>query len=172
MADTVEARTDKGRALIKDMPLEEVAGKKPLLAAGELGNIPEEAQWVAQFESPFWVELSERCISCRICAYVCPTCRCFDLRDEALPSGNGQQQYERVRCWDSCTGEAYRRIAGGHNPREVKADRLRNRFFCKFNYYPAQYGPTACTGCGRCIDACPVNIDIVEVLNHLAEVTV
>lgn len=169
---TVEALSDKGRALIKDMLLEETTGKKPLLAEGETVSIPEEAQWVAQFESPFWAELSERCISCRICAYVCPTCRCFDLRDEALPPTNGQAQYERIRCWDSCTGEAYRRIAGGHNPREAKADRLRNRFFCKFNYYPTQYGPTACTGCGRCIDACPVSIDIVEVLNHLAEVEV
>ncbi|MFU8773626.1 MAG: 4Fe-4S binding protein [Anaerolineales bacterium] len=28
----------------------------------------------------------------------------------------------------------------------------------------------ACTGCGRCIDACPVNIDITEILGCLAEV--
>ena len=47
--------------------------------------------------------------------------------------------------------------------------RLRNRFFCKFHYYPQQYGPAACTGCGRCIDVCPVNIDITEVLTHLVE---
>ncbi len=115
--------------------------------------------------------MSERCLSCRICAYVCPTCRCFDVRDESVPSDNGHDTYERIRCWDSCAGEAYRRIAGGHNPRAAKGDRLRNRFFCKFYYYPEQYGPTACTGCGRCVDSCPVNIDITEILSHLVEVT-
>jgi Fe-S oxidoreductase len=38
---------------------------------------------------------------------------------------------------------------------------------CKLNYYSEQYGPTACTGCGRCIQACPVNIDIGEIMNVL-----
>ena len=134
------------------------------------------------YASPLWAEISERCLSCRACAYVCPTCRCFDLRDEALPAQNGSQVYERVRSWDSCAGARYRQIAGGHNPRAEKVARLRNRFLCKFYYYPEQYAngqdqagsacePTACTGCGRCIDACPVNIDIREVLDVLAEVS-
>jgi len=120
------------------------------------------------FHAPFWAEMAERCLSCRICAYVCPTCRCFDVRDEAIPSDNGHRAFERVRCWDSCTGENYRRIAGGHNPRAEKAQRLRNRFLCKFYYYPQQYGPLGCTGCGRCVDSCPVNIDIVEVMEEVS----
>jgi len=118
----------------------------------------------------YWNELAERCLSCRICAYVCPTCRCFDVRDEPLPSVVNGKHYERIRCWDSCTGEGYRRVAGGHNPRSAKGERLRNRFFCKFYYFPQQYGPEACVGCGRCIDACPVNIDITEVMGHITEV--
>jgi sulfhydrogenase subunit beta (sulfur reductase) len=134
-------------------------------------QIPEKETWPAQFDDSFWAEMAERCLSCRICAYVCPTCRCFDVRDEPVHTGNGQNQFERIRCWDSCTGAVYRRIAGGHNPRAAKGERLRNRFFCKFYYYPEQYGPTACTGCGRCIEACPVNIDITEVIQHLQEVS-
>jgi ferredoxin len=133
-------------------------------------TIPDSPAWPAQFDDVFWEEMSERCLSCRICAYVCPTCRCFDVRDEAV-HGNGGNQYERIRCWDSCAGLVYRQIAGGHNAREAKSKRLRNRFFCKFYYYPEQYGPAACTGCGRCIDACPVNIDITEVIQHLQEVS-
>ena len=133
-------------------------------------TIPEKDAWPPQFNDDFWADMSERCLSCRICAYVCPTCRCFDVRDESLPSDNGHQVFERIRCWDSCAGEAYRRIAGGHNPRAEKGQRLRNRFFCKFYYFPEQYGAEACTGCGRCIDSCPVNIDITEVLGHFAEV--
>jgi len=135
-------------------------------------EIPEQDSWPAQFDDPFWVELAERCLSCRICAYVCPTCRCFDVRDEPVHTGNGINQFERIRCWDSCTGTFYRRIAGGHNPRQTKGERLRNRFFCKFYYFPEQYGPMACTGCGRCIEACPVNIDITEVIQHLQEVSI
>jgi L-lactate utilization protein LutB len=94
------------------------------------------------------------------------------VRDEAVLGDNGGGEYERIRCWDSCAGTVYRRIAGGHNPRQAKGDRLRNRFYCKFYYYPEQYGPMACTGCGRCIDSCPVNIDITEVISHLAQLAV
>jgi sulfhydrogenase subunit beta (sulfur reductase) len=133
-------------------------------------QIPNSSSWPAQFNDDFWSAMSERCLSCRICAYVCPTCRCFDVRDEAVLTDHSNSTFERIRCWDSCAGTVYRRIAGGHNPREAKGERLRNRFFCKFYYYPEQYGPTACTGCGRCIESCPVNIDITEVIAHLVQV--
>jgi ferredoxin len=145
--------------------IEQFANREPQF------EIPNLDSWPAQFENNFWAEIAERCLSCRICAYVCPTCRCFDVRDESVHSDNGTNQFERIRCWDSCLGTVYRRVAGGHNPREAKGERLRNRFMCKFYYYPEQYGPTACTGCGRCIDSCPVNIDITEVISHLAEAT-
>jgi sulfhydrogenase subunit beta (sulfur reductase) len=160
----VEVITDKGRALLPEVMLSERPGERPRPVLNDPVPVPAADAWPAQFNSAYWADMAERCLSCRICAYVCPTCRCFDVRDEALPAGNGHPDYERIRCWDSCAGEVYRRIAGGHNPRAAKGDRLRNRFFCKFYYYPAQYGSQACTGCGRCIDACPVNIDITEVL--------
>lgn len=166
---TVEVLTEKGQALIGNLPLEEISGKKPVLAHAETVPVPPQESWPRYFNDEYWAEVSERCLSCRICAYVCPTCRCFDVRDESVHSENGHDEYERIRCWDSCAGEVYRRIAGGHNPRAAKAERIRNRFFCKFYYYPEQYGPTACTGCGRCVDSCPVNIDITEILSHLME---
>ena len=53
-----------------------------------------------------------------------------------------------------------------------KAERLRNRFFCKFYYYAGQTGlgnTSACTGCGRCIDVCPAGVDITEVLLDLGK---
>jgi ferredoxin len=166
----VKAITEKGIGLLGGLKLEEKEIKNPAPPSSETIPLPEGDAWPASFKAPFWANLSERCLSCRICAYVCPTCRCFDVRDEPLPASNGGADYERIRCWDSCAGEVYRRIAGGHNPREAKGDRLRNRFMCKFYYYAEQYGPTACTGCGRCIQSCPVNIDITEVLGLVAEV--
>jgi ferredoxin len=168
----VRVLTEKGEQLwqseggkMKDEWPEAAVSRDPQFA------IPEKDSWPAQFDDTFWAEMSERCLSCRICAYVCPTCRCFDVRDEAVQTDNGSNQFERIRCWDSCAGTTYRQIAGGHNPRVAKGERLRNRFMCKFYYYPEQYGPTACTGCGRCVDACPVNIDITEVIQHLMEVS-
>jgi ferredoxin len=165
----VEPLTDKGDSLVSSLSLEEAPGGQTHPASAQPIPVPPLETWPSFFNADYWETVSERCISCRICSYVCPTCRCFDVRDEELPAANGHTRSERIRCWDSCAGNVYRRIAGGHNPREAKADRSRNRMFCKFYYYSKQYGPTACTGCGRCIDACPVNIDVTEILGHLAE---
>jgi ferredoxin len=132
-------------------------------------SVPDQEILKSSFNSPLWEAQSERCLSCRICAYVCPTCRCFDVRDEQTASNNGVEIIERIRCWDSCSWEAYRRISGGHNPREAKSDRLRNRIYCKLHYVQEQYGRMACTGCGRCRDACPVSIDITEIMGLMLE---
>jgi len=73
----------------------------------------------------------------------------------------------RMRAWDSCMLKDYARVAGGGNPRPELASRLRNRFEKKFNFFPKVSGVTACTGCGRCITACPAKIDIRKVLRRL-----
>jgi ferredoxin len=165
----VRAMTEKGLELIPqaEWPLtEEVPA--PAKMDAPLYTLPQQDSWPAHFNVDYWEHVSERCLSCRICAYVCPTCRCFAIRDESLSAPG---QFERIRCWDSCAGQNYRRIAGGHRPRSEKGERLRNRFYCKFYYYAEQYDlgeeTSACTGCGRCVDSCPVNIDITEVLTEL-----
>ena len=160
----VQVVTDKGADILGDLALEEVEGALPGPAVRERTPILEADGWPQHFDDAYWARLADRCLSCRTCTYVCPTCRCFDVRDYRTPDGT----IERLRAWDSCMAEGYRRIAGGHNPRPTKAQRLRNRFFCKFCYYPRDFGPVACVGCGRCIDACPVNVDVVEVLEDVA----
>jgi len=169
----LEVISQRGEQLLEGVTSKMVSRETPRPRTGELVPRPQMDTWPAYFNEPSWARLAEGCLSCRICAYICPTCRCFDLRDESLHPGNGRNEYERIRCWDSCASEAYRRIAGGHNPRDEKGERLRNRFYCKFYYYSKQYGlgeVVACTGCGRCIDYCPVGIDITEVLGHVVEV--
>jgi len=161
-----EAISDKGHSLLAEAgwPETVLGGTAP----DSTGRFPtlEKSQWPGHFNDDYWMKISERCLSCRACAYVCPTCRCFAVRDEMLGPG----EFERIRCWDSCAGENYRRVAGGHRPRAEKGERLRNRFYCKFFYFPGQIGlsdTSACTGCGRCIEVCPAGVDITEVLQDL-----
>jgi sulfhydrogenase subunit beta (sulfur reductase) len=161
-----EAVTEKGRFLIPGGEWKETTANPPSLNHSEQFPVPINAKWPEHFNDEYWMKISERCLSCRACAYVCPTCRCFAVRDEVVKPG----EFERIRCWDACAGENYRRVAGGHKPRAEKSERLRNRFFCKFYYYPEQYGlgaASACTGCGRCLDVCPAGVDITEVLMDL-----
>jgi ferredoxin len=165
----VEVVTEQGGDLFDGFALSETELEIPQNELAAEFEVPAPEVWKASFDSNVWMQQSERCLSCRICAYVCPTCRCFDVRDERLPSKNGVEYSERIRGWDSCSGEAYRRIAGGHNPREAKADRLRNRLYCKLHYIKEQSGMLACTGCGRCIDSCPVGIDITEIMGLVLE---
>lgn len=161
----VQAITTEGDALVAGMPGDE---RDPVLPEPKLTpDLPvlhSGGEWTARFGELYWERLGDRCLGCRICTFVCPACRCFDVRDEVVSRQPGRQVFERLRAWDACTVPAYRRIAGGHNPRPTQFSRLRNRFYCKFVYYPEDFGPLGCVGCGRCIDACPVGIDILEVI--------
>jgi ferredoxin len=106
-----------------------------------------------------WQDFASTCVECGACNLVCPTCHCFLLFDE---KSNGMR--DRFREWDSCLYKTFARVAGGANPRRHLYERLRNRFDKKFEFFPQVLDYFACTGCGRCIEACPGDIDIREVL--------
>jgi sulfhydrogenase subunit beta (sulfur reductase) len=166
----VKAVTEKGASLLLELSGEEHPdGSPPPVAEAETVPVTPPVAWYSLFKDRMWRQHGERCLSCRVCTYVCPTCRCFDVVDRVVETRPGVTRIERIRVWDACTSTNYRRVAGGHNPRATKPDRLRNRFFCKFCYYPEDFGPTGCVGCGRCIVSCPVDIDISEVLKDVAE---
>lgn len=116
------------------------------------------------FESPIWDDISRKCLNCGACTYICPTCHCFDIQQEVR--GENTTKY---RCWDSCMFGEYTQMAGGHNPRPTKKERVRNRFMHKLNYFPDRYDMLLCTGCGRCINTCPVNLDITSVIKQIKE---
>ncbi|MTI84899.1 MAG: sulfite reductase [Firmicutes bacterium] len=118
------------------------------------------------FELPYWDEISRKCLGCGICTYVCPTCHCFDIFDYAPEETTGS----RCRCWDSCMYGDFTKMAGGHNPRPTKKERVRNRFMHKIKYHLDRYGIEGCVGCGRCIVKCPVNMDITGIITDLGEV--
>ena len=126
---------------------------------------PYDKQEIYQFlkgawEHPIWEELARRCLGCGICTFLCPTCHCFDIEDENITLQVGA----RFRCWDTCQFALFTLQTSGHNPRPTKRERVRQRFMHKLSYCPERYSETFCTGCGRCVRLCPVNIDIREVL--------
>ncbi len=110
-----------------------------------------------------WQDFASTCVECGACNLVCPTCHCFLLSDE--PSRDGGNI--RYKTWDACLYNTFARVAGGANPRKHLYERLRNRFEKKFDFFPEVLNYFACTGCGRCIEACPGDIDLREVLKGL-----
>jgi ferredoxin len=119
------------------------------------------------FEHPIWDEVTRACVGCATCTYVCPTCYCFDI-----DSDNHGEEGTKYRCWDSCMFSDYSRMAGGHNPRPTKKERVRNRYLHKLSFFHDRYGQLLCVGCGRCVEKCPAHMDITTFIDKAAEVEI
>ena len=137
--------------------------EKALKRKMDTGDLPDRLD--KGFDSDIWGRLAMKCLGCRACTFLCPTCHCFDIQDEVRA-----RQGRRVRVWDSCMVPEYSLHASGHNPRPARMNRLRNRVYHKFKYFPDNFDTWGCVGCGRCIDICPVNMDIITIIESVAEV--
>lgn len=169
----VDVLTDKGReALSVALDLIEVVDSERSVKYAELASVEEDfslkkvIEWLSEaenFSSPFWKEISLRCVSCGVCTYLCPTCHCFDIQDEADIKGG-----VRYKNWDSCAFSCFTQHASGYNPRPVKSARWRQRIMHKFYYYKELFDKVACSGCGRCVRYCPVSMGIKETLQEIS----
>lgn len=114
------------------------------------------------FNDPAWSELSQSCLGCGTCTFVCPTCQCYDIRD--FNTGHG---VKRFRCWDSCMYSDFTKMSAGQ-PRLTQLERFRQRFMHKLVYNPLRNdGEFSCVGCGRCLKKCPNSLNIVKVAKTL-----
>lgn len=106
-----------------------------------------------------WEKYSAKCVSCGACTTICPTCTCFLLIDKP--------GFEKVRQTDACQYPGFERVAGGEDPLFELPQRFRNRYMCKYIWRPRKFNAIACTGCGRCIDACIGRINKNELFMEL-----
>ena len=121
-----------------------------------------DAELLPLFNRPEWKELASSCLGCGTCTYVCPTCQCYDIREY-----NTGKEIRRFRVWDSCMYSDFTMMAAG-TPRPDQMQRFRQRFMHKLKYYPDNYGGAfSCVGCGRCLQKCPISMNIVKVMRKL-----
>lgn len=149
--EDVDAQIEKTKAILKKLPLADLSTEA--FGGGKTDEF---------FNAPEWDELSESCIACGTCTFVCPTCQCYDIKD--FNTGNGVVRY---RCWDSCMYSDFTRMAHGNN-RNTQKERFRQRFMHKLVYYPENNdGIFGCVGCGRCLSKCPISMNIVKVMKKI-----
>jgi sulfhydrogenase subunit beta (sulfur reductase) len=164
-----EILTEKGNEILLSSPdiFEPISKEIPVITEVKQKFNHEQvtAKLSEAFEHPFWVENSLRCLGCGACAYVCPTCACFDIQDET--KGNNGTRY---RSWDSCGFGLFTLHTSGHNPRNIQSQRWRQRIMHKFSYMPDRNKSLGCVGCGRCSSGCPVDMNIAEQLETLQNI--
>ena len=149
--EAVDAQKEKTAKIMKKLPLAD-------LTTDAFGG----DKTAELFDAPEWSKLSESCLGCGTCTFVCPTCQCYDIKD--FNTGKG---VVRFRCWDSCMYSEFTKMSAGQ-PRLTQVERFRQRFMHKLVYYPANNdGMFSCVGCGRCVSKCPISMNIVKVMKTI-----
>ncbi|MBN1233550.1 MAG: 4Fe-4S dicluster domain-containing protein [Candidatus Coatesbacteria bacterium] len=169
----VEILTEKGKKLLSHLnKVINPASKEDLKELKkELDNIDKSIKkikidkvksWLENnFEDDYWKNCALECLSCGICTFVCPTCHCFDIIED-----RNLDKITRRRTWDSCSFTDFTRMKV-HQPRQEHFRRWRQRLMHKYYYYVNNFEVIACTGCGRCIESCPVGINIMTMLSEI-----
>jgi sulfhydrogenase subunit beta (sulfur reductase) len=143
------------------------ATEKPLpwpMGNTEMRPVLTEEQFRSSVDAAIWAESAQGCLACGACSVVCPTCYCFDMLDGTATDGS----VTRSRNWDNCFFTEHAKVAGGHDFRSGRENRLRFRMEHKFFGFGALHGQNACVGCGRCRKVCPVDIDLDQIAAKLS----
>ncbi len=163
----LRAGTPEGADLVARLPLRGADAGQMLRAAESVGKVAATMgdpvptaglhdRLLAQFDSPQWARIAERCLSCANCTMVCPTCFCSSVTQRSDLDGDVSTS---DRVWDFCFTAGFAKVAGG-SFRSRPRDRYRQWLTHKFATWVDQFGTFGCVGCGRCVTWCPVGIDI------------
>ena len=161
--------SDKGRALIDELPVREpneaeleLEELRLIRAREHMGRLldPQQARdaLAKAVEHPRWDEVAERCLSCGNCTMVCPTCFCSTVTDSSDLASN---KVTRHRQWESCHTLGFTYVTSGPSRNNTRS-RYRQWLRHKLSTWYEQFGSSGCVGCGRCITWCPVGIDLTE----------
>ena len=151
--EAVQAQQEKTREILNRLPLNRL----------DLTGFDRE-HMLEIFNSKQWDSLAESCLGCGTCTFVCPTCQCYDIQEF-----NDGKKIRRFRCWDSCMYSDFTQMSAGQ-PRPTQKERFRQRFMHKLVYFPDKNdGVFGCVGCGRCLQKCPIHMNIVKVAKALKE---
>jgi len=109
-------------------------------------------------EEGFWEDMGERCQSCGLCLFLCPTCSCYSVTDRVTPLGESQ----RSRQWDGCYFRGFTRMAGGNDPVRNRTEMINRKYHHKLVQQIDEFEMSGCVGCGRCSLACVGNVNWLE----------
>jgi NAD(P)H-flavin reductase len=171
----VKAGSPEGADIVARLPVRGADASQMFRAAESVGKVAATMgdpvptaglhdRLLAQFDSPEWANVAERCLSCANCTMVCPTCFCSSVNQT---SDLDAEVSTSERVWDFCFTAGFAKVAGGSFRNRIR-DRYRQWLTHKFATWVDQFGTFGCVGCGRCIAWCPVGIDIRQELLAVA----
>jgi len=111
-----------------------------------------------KMDADFWEDMGERCQSCGLCLFLCPTCSCYSVTDRDTPLGESR----RSRQWDACYFRGFTRMAGGMDPVRDRAQMMKRKYQHKLVQQIDEFAMSGCVGCGRCSLACVGNVNWLE----------
>ncbi|MFA6423514.1 MAG: 4Fe-4S dicluster domain-containing protein [Patescibacteria group bacterium] len=162
-----ESSNPKGEKIISSYKMENIDIEVETKPQSEFAIFQDKEKIARAIEkskgSHIWKDLAKICLGCGNCSDVCPLCYCFDTVDK-FDAGNNAGT--RCRIWDSCFYKKFDQTTN-HNFRENLEDRIYHFFHHKFVQALNERGDFNCNHCGRCIMACPVNINIFKVLDEI-----
>jgi sulfhydrogenase subunit beta (sulfur reductase) len=127
----------------------------------DLPDYKKTGKLIIEAKEDIWKEYSATCVSCGACTTICPSCTCFLLIDKP--------GFEKVKQLDACQYPGFERVAGGEDALHKLHTRFKNRYMCKYVWKPQKFSSIACTGCGRCIEACIGKINKNELFIELSK---
>lgn len=175
---TLETNSDKGENFINELKkytadlkettekeIQEIFDKRKQITEQldennkDLPDYTKTGELINNSGEEIWKKYSETCVSCGACAAICPTCTCFLLLEKP--------GFEKIRHLDACQYPGFEKVAAGEDPLAELHKRFYNRYMCKYAWKPEKFESLACTGCGRCIEACIGNINKNELFMEL-----
>ena len=146
---------------VKQIEIKEINIKTENIKAEDLTDLIENRL----LNKDFWQGIANNCFGCGACTTVCPLCFCTRQNYQSDINGN------KLEClsWDSCFADDFFQVSGGFDFKPKNVDRLYNWYHHKFVRASREINKPLCVGCGRCIKACPANLNMKNILASIKE---